>query len=311
MSDPRCVVLANRSVVRLVGEDTRGFLQGLVSNDINLLATSRSLYAALLTPQGKYLFDFLLHEAADGAVLLDGERERLPALIQRLSMYRLRAKVAIEDASAGKAVLAVLGREAAGIFDLPPQAGAARVEGDAVLAVDPRTAELGVRVVLPRADLDGFVAAHGLAPAPFAAYDHLRLELGVPDGSRDLVVEKSILLESGFEELHGVSFTKGCFVGQELTARTKHRGLVKKRLVPVRIEGPVPAPGTPVFRGGRDAGEMRSALQEAGPGSGAIGLALLRLEQLGPDAAATGPLVAGDAVLIPAPPPWLQLELHE
>ena len=95
----------------------------------------------------------------------------------------------------------------------------------------------------------------------------------MPDGSRDLVVERSLLLESGFEELHGVSFAKGCFVGQELTARTKHRGLVKKRLLPVRVDGALPAPGTPVTRGGRDAGEMRS-------GTGNLALALLRLDQL-------------------------------
>jgi folate-binding protein YgfZ len=307
MPDPRCVVLASRGVVRLTGEDTRSFLQGLISNDVDLLTPERSLYAALLTPQGKYLFDFLLHTGPDGAILLDGERDRLPALIQRLAMYRLRARVAIEDASDGFAVLAVLGRDVVPALDLPPHTGAARVEGGGVLAVDPRSAELGVRAVLPAAELDRFMAAHGLTPAPFADYDRLRLALGVPDGSRDLVVEKSILLESGFEELHGVSFTKGCFVGQELTARTKHRGLIKKRLVPVRIHGPLPAPGTPVTRGEREAGEMRSAVAEAEAGLDPIGLALLRLEQLGPDAVAKGPLRAGEAVLTPAPPPWLAL----
>ena len=143
-------------------------------------------------------------------------------------------------------------------------------------------------------------SAQGLTPAPFAAYDRHRLALGVPDGSRDLVIEKSILLENGFEELHGVSFTKGCFVGQELTARTKHRGLIKKRLVPVRVRGPLPEPGTPVTRGGRDAGEMRS-------GSGEDGLALLRLEQLTAEATGASPLQAGDAVLSPVLPPWLSL----
>jgi folate-binding protein YgfZ len=169
-----------------------------------------------------------------------------------------------------------------------------------VLAVDPRLAQLGVRALVPREDAQAFVAAHGLTPAPFAAYDRHRLALGVPDGSRDLVIERSLLLESGFEELHGVSFAKGCFVGQELTARTKHRGLVKKRLVPVRVSGALPEPGTPVTRGGRDAGEMRS-------GNGETGLALLRLEQMAPEAARTGPLLAGETVLSPAPPPWLAL----
>jgi tRNA-modifying protein YgfZ len=309
MADLRCVVLERRGVLRLSGADARKLLQGLVSNDVDRLAPDRALYAALLTPQGKYLFDFLLHERG-GAVLLDGELERLPALVQRLTMYRLRAQVAIENASEELAVLAAFGADAAARLGLPPHPGAARVEGDAALAVDPRLAELGVRIVLPRDRVDAFVAAHGLVPAPFADYDRRRLELGVPDGSRDLVVEKSILLESGFEELNGVSFGKGCFVGQELTARTKHRGLVKKRLVPVRAEGPLPAPGTAVTRGGRDAGEMRSGA-DGGVELGGIGLALLRLEQLTPGAAANGPLLAGEVALTPAPPIWLELTAQD
>ena len=162
---------------------------------------------------------------------------------------------------------------------------------------DPRLPELGLRVVLPRAEMDGFIAAHGLQRVAFAQYDRLRLGLGVPDGSRDLVVDRSLLLESGFEELHGVSFTKGCFVGQELTARTKHRGLIKRRLLPVRVDGPLPASGTPVTRAGKDAGEVRS-------GTGDLALALMRLEQI---AAGEEPLMAGEAVLTPAPPPWLPM----
>jgi folate-binding protein YgfZ len=310
MADLRCVVLERRGVLRLSGADARKLLQGLVSNDVDRLAPDSALYAALLTPQGKYLFDFLLHERGDGAILLDGELDRLPALIQRLSMYRLRAQVAMENMSEGLAVLAVFGADAAARLGLPPEAGAARVEGDVALAVDPRLAELGARVVLPRGQVDAFVAEHGLAPVPFADYDRHRLELGVPDGSRDLVVEKSILLESGFEELNGVSFGKGCFVGQELTARTKHRGLIKKRLVPVRAEGPLPAPGTPVTRGGRDAGEMRSGA-DGGVELGGIGLALLRLEQLAPPVAANGPLLAGEVALTPAPPIWLELTAQD
>jgi folate-binding protein YgfZ len=297
MSDLRCVILPDRGILRVAGEDRRDFLQGLISNDVGLLSPERALYAALLTPQGKYLFDFLLFER-EGEILIDVELGRLPAFLQRLTLYRLRSKVALADATADHAVIAVFGSDAAGTFDLPGTPGAARREGAAVLAVDPRLAELGVRALVPAGDAETFVAAPGLTPAPFAAWDRHRLTLGVPDGSRDLVIEKSILLESGFEELHGVSFTNGCFVGQELTARTKHRGLVKKRLLPVRVSGPLPAPGTPVTRGGRDAGEMRS-------GDGEAGLALLRLEQLAPEAARAGPLLAGEAVLSPVFPPWL------
>jgi folate-binding protein YgfZ len=309
MPDLRCVTLESRGIARLAGEDARDFLQGLISNDVALLTPERALYAALLTPQGKYLFDFLLYDRGD-VILLECEGARLPALLQRLTMYRLRAKVAIEDVSEAFAVMAVLGRAAADAFALPHHAAAARLEGEAVLAVDPRSAELGVRALLPRSGVDSFVRAHGLTPAPFAEWDRVRLGLGVPDGSRDLVIEKSILLESGFEELNGVSFTKGCFVGQELTARTKHRGLIKKRLVPVRVHGSLPAPGTAVTRGEREAGEMRSGV-EGEAGMDGIGLALLRLDQLAPDAAARGPLKAGDVLLTPAPPLWLELTAQD
>lgn len=284
----RCTLLEDRGVVRLGGADVRAFVQGLISNDLDLLTSDRILYAALLTPQGKYLFDFLLHDRGD-TILVDIERRRLAALIQRLTMYRLRSDVTLEDAGEEYAVLAV--------FDRSPIAP--DVITDPAALVDPRLPELGLRVVLPRERVASFIAEHGLNQVEHAEYDRLRLTLGVPDGSRDLVVDKSLLLESGFEELHGVSFTKGCFVGQELTARTKHRGLVKKRLLPVRVDGALPAPGTPVTRGGKDAGEMRS-------GSGNLALALLRLDQL---AATEAPLLAGDAVLTPAPPRWLPLSV--
>jgi tRNA-modifying protein YgfZ len=284
----RCTPLEGRGVVRLGGADARNLLQGLISNDITFLTPAQALYAALLTPQGKYLFDFLLHDR-DGSILLDTERERLPALVQRLTMYRLRSDVTLEDAGEELAVLAIFGPGGA----VPPGA-----VDDAAAIADPRLPELGLRAVLPRARVADFVARHGLERAEPAQYERLRLSLGVPDGSRDLVVDKSLLLESGFEELNGVSFTKGCFVGQELTARTKHRGLVKRRLLPVRVDGPLPAPGTPITRAGKDAGEVRS-------GAGDLALALLRLEPMA--APSDEPLVAGEAALTPAPPPWLPL----
>lgn len=310
MPEPRCVPLPDRGVLRLGGEDARSFLQGLISNDVDRLAPDQALYAALLTPQGKYLFDFML-AGRKGEILIDAERGRLPALVQRLSLYRLRAKVTIEDVSDGLAVLAVPDETAPAAFGLPTRPGAAKpLDADTVVMVDPRGAALGVRVLLPREAEARFRAEHGLVEGAFADWDRLRLEQGVPDGSRDLVLERSLLLESGFEELNGVSFTKGCFVGQELTARTKHRALIKKRLVPVRVHGPMPTPGTTVRRGEREAGEMRSSVPGA-DGLDGIGLALLRLEQLTPMAAASGPLRAGEATLTPAPPLWLELTAQD
>ena len=119
------------------------------------------------------------------------------------------------------------------------------VEG-ATAFVDPRLPELGVRVLAPAGQAAALLAARGCTEAPLADYDALRLELGVPDGSRDLPVEKALLLESGFDELNGVDWQKGCYMGQELTARTKYRGLIRKRLFPVRIDGALPAPGTSI-----------------------------------------------------------------
>jgi hypothetical protein len=290
-AEPFVARLPDRAVLRLEGPDTRGLLQGLVSNDVTRLAPGRAIHAALLTPQGKWLFDFVMLDAGD-AVLLDAERARLGELRQRLLMYRLRARVEIEPAEALVVAAAVAGPAR---FGLPGEPGACRRRGGLLVAVDPRAAALGLRLVGPEAEVEAWRAASGLPSGPEAAYHRHRIALAVPDGARDLVPGRSLLLESNFEELHGVDFAKGCFVGQELTARTKHRALVKKRLLPVRVDGPLPAPGTPLTRSGREAGELRS-------GSGDLALALLRLDQLGADDA---PLLAGDSVLTPAPPPWL------
>ncbi len=148
----------------------------------------------------------------------------------------------------------------------PPRPGIARAFAAGIAFVDPRLAALGARCILPRESARSALIEAGLAEAEFAAYDHLRLGLGIPDGSRDLVLEKSILLEAGFDELNGVDWNKGCYIGQELTARTKYRGLVKRRLMPVMIDGPAPAPGTIVTADGRDVGEMRSSRDGARPG---------------------------------------------
>jgi folate-binding protein YgfZ len=166
-----------------------------------------------------------------------------------------------------------------------------------VALVDPRLMALGARVILPREKIRETLAAAGVAEADFAAYDRHRLALGIPDSSRDLIVEKSILLESGFDELNGVDWQKGCYIGQELTARTKYRGLIKKRLMPVQIVGPAPAPGTIVSADGREAGEIRSSRD-------GLGLALLRIEPV----LAGKELTAGEAAISPMKPGWMRFD---
>ena len=284
--------LPGRGFIRLAGPDAASFLQGLVSNDMGKLGAQRALYAALLTPQGKYLFDFLLYRAGE-AILLDTEAARVEELVRRLILYRLRAKVAIEPVGPEWAVAALYDPDGRTVDDGALEG--LRLSDELLCLLDPRCAALGWRIVGPKNALAAALAR--MPAASFETYDALRLREAVPDGSRDLVVQKSTLLESNFEELDGVAFDKGCFVGQELTARTKYRGLVKKRLVPVRLEGGTPPPGTPIFAGEREAGELRSA-------SGELALALLRLEHLG---AAGGELRAGEVGVVPMPPPWLQL----
>jgi tRNA-modifying protein YgfZ len=293
------VLLAERGVLAVRGADATPFLQGLVSSDLNRITAGQAGYGALLTPQGKFLFDFIMVRAGE-ELLLDTERPRLAQLLQRLTMYRLRSKVELEDVSGRFAVAAVLGESAASRLDLPDRPGACRPFGAGVALVDPRLIRLGVRVLLPPDEISGALEELGLARLDPEAYEQARLALGVPDGSRDLVVERSTLLESGFEELHGVDFAKGCFVGQELTARMHYRGLVRKRLLPVVLKGPRPEPGTIIRLGKREAGEMRSSIDGRG-------LALLRLDRIAEAEQMGVPLHAGATEIAPAKPDWIKV----
>ncbi len=298
MVEAAFVLLDDRGILKITGEDRRDFLQGVVSNDTRKLAPDHALYAAFLSAQGKYLHDFFLVEIGD-AFYLDCEKARVTDLKRRLSIYKLRAKVALADASERFFVAAVFGADALAILRLPHERGAATTAAFAggIAYVDPRLSELGARVLLPGAGTDAPLVVAGLRRAGIEAYDRLRLSLGVPNGSRDLPIEKATLLEAGFDELNGVDWDKGCYIGQELTARTKYRGLIRKRLMPVTVEGPLPEPGTVVMLGDQEAGEVRS-------GRGDRALALLRLEAV-EEAANTGtPLTAGGAHLKPVKPRW-------
>jgi folate-binding protein YgfZ len=262
--------LPDRTVIQLMGEDRTAFLQGLVSNDVAQAAPGRAIWAALLTPQGKWLADFFVFAEAD-RLLLDAEAAQAEMLLQRLSRFRLRSKVALAPAPDLSVVVGWGGTA------LPP----------GIAAPDPRHPEAGWRALLPG------VPQADAAPED---YDRHRLLLGLPAGSQDMDSEKSVLLEAGFDELAGVSWSKGCYMGQELTARTKYRGLLKKRLFPVSVEGPLPPRGTPVLReDGAALGEMRS-------GRDGLGLALLRLPVEAGQA-----LRCGEAVLRPAVPGWMAL----
>jgi folate-binding protein YgfZ len=262
----RLAALPRRAVLAIEGEDRTPFLQGLVSNDVAEAQPGRAVWAALLTPQGKWLADFFIF-ADGGRLLLDCERDQAPDVLQRLTRYRLRSKVSLRAADELSVYVAW---------------GDAPIV-QAISAPDPRLPHAGWRLL-------------SAAPLPTTAlevdWDRHRLTLGLPDGSRDLEAEKTVLLEAGFDAA-GVAWSKGCYMGQELTARTKYRGLVKRRLLPVAIEGPLPPPGSPVLRDGAEVGSMRS-------GCGQTGLAVLRLDAL------DGALTCGAATLTPRMPAWMQ-----
>ncbi len=290
--------LAHRGLLRLSGPDLLDFLQGLVSNDVRLAGDDRAIWAALLTPQGKFLHDLFLVGDGAGGLWLDSEADRLDQLRKKLMLYRLRSKVDI-TAEAAWSVSALFGDGALAALGLAGGAGAAKPLGNGVCFIDPRLSELGARALLPAGEVDGAMAELGFTRAEPAAYESLRIGLGVPDGSRDMAVDKAILLENGFEELCGVDWDKGCFVGQELTARTKYRGLIKKRLLPVAVDGPLPAPGTLVMFEGKEAGEIRSGVDDQA-------LALLRLDTVKKAADTGTPLLADRAELHPKKPEWAQ-----
>ena len=290
-------LLPARGVLAVTGADRRSFLQGLVSNDVERAGAERAVYAAFLTAQGRFLHDFLM-VGQDEMLLLDCEADRRDDLRQRLSRYRLRAKVAIEDRTEALAAAVLAGPEAASLAGLGAEPGAAGPFGGGVAFVDPRLAGLGVRVIAPRDGIEAALAATGLAAGGPDDWDRLRLSLGVPDGSRDMPAEKALLLESNLDELHGIDWRKGCYIGQELTARTKYRGLLKRRLMPVAFDGPAPEAGATVSFEGKDAGEMRTARD-------GMGLALLRIEHAEAAERGEGVLAAGDTALRVLRPDWL------
>jgi folate-binding protein YgfZ len=249
-----------RALLRVEGSDARDWLQSLVTNDLRRLGAGRPVYAALLTPQGKYLFDFLLVDAADGAVLLDAPAARMGALTQRLGLYKLRRQVRlIPEGDTGVAL--VWGAEPA-----PPPG--------AMVVPDPRSAALGWR--LYSTDPAACLRAMGAAAATRADYDARRVEAAVPESGVELIPDDSYILEAGFERLNGVDFRKGCYVGQEVTARMRHKTELRKGLVRVTVEGAPPPPGAEVLAAdGKPAGQLFTV-------AGGVGLAHLRFDRAGP-----------------------------
>ena len=288
-------ILQDRGLLTVSGADRSSFLQGLISNDIHSVTPERAVWSALLTPQGKYLYDFFIAEF-EGRYLIDCEAARLMDLGRRLSKYKLRASVDLGKEE-GMAVLAVYGAGVGKYFGLRENSGEVAAFRDGIAFVDPRLVDVGVRAILGKESAKAALESIDLEEVAAESYDAFRLGFGVPDGSRDMIVEKSTLLESNFEELNGVDWDKGCYMGQELTARTKYRGLLKKRMVPVKIEGHEPSLGAPIFCDKRQVGEMRSTRS-------GLGIALIRLEYLERAISGEIKLIAEGSVITPRKPDW-------
>lgn len=222
------IALTSRAVVRVTGEDWRSFLQNLLTNDVEGLAIGEARFTALLTPQGRLLYDLFVIATEDGA-LLDVEAAWRDALIQRLNLYKLRARVGIE--AADLVVSAILS---------DPGPGEATVR-------DPRLPGLGWR------------AYDRAAERPETDYDAHRLALGAP-GPADWGTDRTYPIEANFDLLNGVDFKKGCFIGQETTSRMKRRGQIKTRMLPISYDGPQLTPGTEILNGSLRAGEVLSGV---------------------------------------------------
>lgn len=242
------IPLQNRQIIRISGEDRFHFIQGLITNDIELLKKQDSIYACMLTPQGKFLYEFFIFEEGE-TLCLDTEKDRIKDTLKRLSLYKLRAKIDISIDSETKVFAC---------FEPADITLNARVVNDL------RHTEAGVRL---------YSHADMIPYTDFCVYDKNRIRLGLADGARDMTPEFTTIAEAGIEEHNGVSYTKGCYVGQEVTARIHNRGLVKKKLTPIQSHNALfPQKDKDVIIAGKNIGKMCSSC-------GDLGLILLKLSK--------------------------------
>ncbi len=282
----KAALLADRGVVKVAGDDARNFLHGLVSADILNLTPGVARFCALLSPQGKIFADFMVAEAPaqdGGGFFLDVARALTKPLVDKLNLYKLRSRVMVEDLSDVLGVLAAWG-------------------GDGLLApglayADPRLPALGLRIMIPPHRAGDTAAALGAALVDASDYEAHRIALGIPRGGVDFTYGDAFPHEADMDQLGGIDFAKGCYVGQEVVSRMEHRGIARTRAVPVRYDGTAPAAGAAVMAGERQVGTMGSA-------AAGHGVALLRLDRVA-DAASRGEELTADGVAIrPGKPEW-------
>ena len=287
----KATLLPDRGVVKVAGDDVRGFLNGLLTSDIDRVTPDSAVFAALLTPQGKIIMDMIVAEAPaqDGrGFFLDVPKALAKSCVDRLTFYKLRAKVIVEDLSEALGAMAVWEGEAATEYGLCYR--------------DPRLPALGLRVIVPPHLAAEAAADLGATLMPAAAFEAHRIALGIPRGGLDFIYGDAFPHEADMDQLHGVDFHKGCFVGQEVVSRMEHRGNVRTRIVPVAYEGFAPDAGAAVTAAEKQVGTFGSS-------AGGRALAMLRLDRAEDALAASHVLTAGAVTLRLVKLDWLRFTL--
>jgi tRNA-modifying protein YgfZ len=286
MNRMQAALLPDRGVVKVAGDDARSFLNGLLTADIAKLTPALPRFAALLTPQGKIVIDCIVAQAPDedgGGFFLDCPRALAGTLVEKLNFYKLRSRAIAEDLSEVLGVMAIwdgLGRTEYGL-----------------IYPDPRLPALGQRLMLPPHLASEAAADLGAERVEAQAYEAHRIALGVPRGGLDFIYGDAFPHEADMDQLAGVDFEKGCYIGQEVVSRMEHRGTARNRIVPVMVDGFAPDAGIPVMAGERQVGTT-------GSGTGSRGLAMLRLDRVADAIAAGTPLTAGGVTLAAKKPDW-------
>ena len=288
----QAALLPDRGVVKVAGDEARRFLNGLATNDVGKVAPGAARFAALLTPQGKIIVDFIITEAEPddgGGFYFDCPKALAGTLVEKLNFYKLRAKLIIEDLSPALGVMAVW--DGAGLSE------------DGLSYSDPRLPALGTRSILPpqlAAEAARDLGAT-LTDADADAYEAHRIALGVPLGGEDFSYLNAFPHETNMDQLNGVDFDKGCYVGQEVVSRVEHRASARSRILPIAYDEFAPSSGLPVMAGEKQVGTLGTTAKGRG-------LALLRLDRI-EDALASGtPLTAGNIPIRPVKPAWAKFD---
>ena len=266
------IKLDDRIIIEIIGTDTKDFLQPLITNNIDLVSSKKSIYAALLSPQGKYIFDFFIFEnSINGHLSIDCAKNRCAELLEKLNIYKLRYKINF-NINNNISIFSIYGTDYSelelNLKEVSLEGSTEKINNNIIL-VDPRNKKLGLRIY---SDLSSPIEGFNKIPdGEKSDLDYIRIELSVPNPDLDLEIEKSFLIENNFEFINAIDFKKGCYVGQENTARQKYRGTAKKKLFLIMIIGDDIINGTKIYYNERVVGTMRSSCKD-------IGLATIRTD---------------------------------